>query len=256
MVDLRIAENIEQAEARNAIACAVSHARLRGGKADVRPFSGGFLVSGAPGNAAAVGAGRRGRLSSAEVDVMEGFFKRRGSSGAVHLCPEISGSLYRQLQELSYDQCGEMTVMACSPLRNHCSRPQPEVRVEPVRSATREMWVRTVSEGFGNEVTGSIIANMPGVYCYLAVDDDGQPYGGAAMIRHSRVAILFGDSTLPNARGRGVHKELIRRRILAAQAMDCDLATAMMIPGSISQRNYEKSGFELAYTRVALASAA
>ena len=38
-------ELIEQAEARNAIACADSHARLRGGRAAIVPFNSGFLVS-------------------------------------------------------------------------------------------------------------------------------------------------------------------------------------------------------------------
>ena len=56
----------------------------------------------------------------------------------------------------------------------------------------------------------------------------------------------------PRARGRGVHKELIRSRLLTAKALDCDLATALTVPGSISQRNYERSGFQVAYTRLAI----
>jgi hypothetical protein len=38
---------------------------------------------------------------------------------------------------------------------------------------------------------------------------------------------------------------------VAARA-GCDLATADTEPGSASQRNYEKCGFRLAYTKVTL----
>src|SRR4051794_9217482 len=75
MVDLRLAEMVEQAEARNEIACAASRAKIKGVKAEVIPFSSGFLVSGTPGVASAVGAGPRGRLSPAEVREMEAFFE-------------------------------------------------------------------------------------------------------------------------------------------------------------------------------------
>ena len=37
-----------------------------------------------------------------------------------------------------------------------------------------------------------------------------------------------------------------------ALAQGCDLATASTLPGSGSQRNYERLGFEVVYTRVTL----
>ena len=35
-------------------------------------------------------------------------------------------------------------------------------------------------------------------------------------------------------------------------AEGCDLATAATLPGSVSQRNYERHGFRVAYTRATL----
>jgi hypothetical protein len=32
----------------------------------------------------------------------------------------------------------------------------------------------------------------------------------------------------------------------------CDLATASTLPGSVSQRNYERNGFHVAYTKAVL----
>ncbi len=63
---------------------------------------------------------------------------------------------------------------------------------------------------------------------------------------------LFADSTLPGHRRAGLHCELIAARLNEALARGCDLATASTLPGSGSQRNYERMGFEVAYTKVTL----
>jgi GNAT superfamily N-acetyltransferase len=256
-------ELIEQAEARNAIACAKSHARLKGRRASVLPFNSGYLVSPASGAASAVGAGRRGRLSRAEVAAMEQFFRSHSAAGLIPLCPRTTSELHRQLHELGYRGCDLMSVMACVPGRTKTVPHKRDVVIEPIRVGTRSLWERTVSAGFEDvdqvddkhAISGRIIASIPDVFCYLARCPSGEPLGGGAMIRHGRVAIFFGDSTLPNARGRGVQKELIRARLLTAKAIDCDLVTALTVPESISQHNYERSGFQVAYTRLALAAA-
>jgi hypothetical protein len=195
---------------------------------------------------------------------MEEFFDSHSAAGSVPLCPRTSAELHRQLHELGYRGCDLMSVMACVPGRTKALPHRRDLVIEPVRIGTRPVWERIVSAGFegvddvdaSHATCGKLIASIPEVFCYLARCRSGEPLGGGAMIRHGRVAIFFGDSTLPRARGRGVQKELIRRRLLAAKALDCDLATAQTIPGSISQHNYERSGFDVAYTRLALAAVA
>ncbi len=46
--------------------------------------------------------------------------------------------------------------------------------------------------------------------------------------------------------------ELIAARLIEALARGCDLATASTASGSASQRNYERMGFTVAYTKVTL----
>jgi hypothetical protein len=48
---------------------------------------------------------------------------------------------------------------------------------------------------------------------------------------------------------------LIRQRLEAAAAQGCDLATASVLPGSVSHRNYERAGFQLVYARVMVSRA-
>ena len=66
------------------------------------------------------------------------------------------------------------------------------------------------------------------------------------------LATLFADSTIARHRRSGLHRELIAARLNEALVQGCDLATASTLPGSGSQRNYERMGFEVVYTRVTL----
>ncbi|HEU5100722.1 MAG TPA: GNAT family N-acetyltransferase, partial [Roseiflexaceae bacterium] len=79
---------------------------------------------------------------------------------------------------------------------------------------------------------------------------DGQPAGGGGMYVHERVAELGGASTRPAFRRRGVQRALIDARLRAAYEQGCDLAMVITSPGTDSQRNVERAGFRLAYTKV------
>jgi hypothetical protein len=66
------------------------------------------------------------------------------------------------------------------------------------------------------------------------------------------LATLFADGTIAAFRRVGLHRELITARLNEAIAQGCDLATASTLPGSGSQRNYERLGFEVVYTKITL----
>ena len=78
---------------------------------------------------------------------------------------------------------------------------------------------------------------------------DGESAGGATLFIHDGVAGLLGAATLPQHRRRGVQVSLMRARLAAALAAGCDLAYTITAPGSGSQRNAERAGFRVAYTR-------
>lgn len=66
------------------------------------------------------------------------------------------------------------------------------------------------------------------------------------------VALLCGSSTLPAHRRRGVQTTLLATRLAEAAAVGCDLAVVTTLPGSRSQHNVQRHGFELLYTRAIL----
>jgi hypothetical protein len=87
--------------------------------------------------------------------------------------------------------------------------------------------------------------------CWLAWHD-GEPAGAATLAIHDGVAGLFGASTRVPHRNLGVQHGIIAARLAAAVGAGCDLAAVDTEPGSDSQRNVERLGFRLGYTKVTM----
>jgi hypothetical protein len=94
-----------------------------------------------------------------------------------------------------------------------------------------------------------LFAFGPKTECYLA-RVDGKIAGGGTLALHDGVAGLFGASTLPVARKRGVQTALLQRRLARASQAGSDLAVSIAQPGSTSQRNIVQQGFRVLYTRI------
>ena len=62
-------------------------------------------------------------------------------------------------------------------------------------------------------------------------------------------ALLAGASTVPEGRRNGAQLALLDTRLHTAASQGCNLAMMVAAPGSASQRNAERNGFRVAYTR-------
>jgi ribosomal protein S18 acetylase RimI-like enzyme len=81
----------------------------------------------------------------------------------------------------------------------------------------------------------------------------GQQVAGVATVRFDGgLAQLCGAATLPAFRRRGVQTALLRRRLADAYEAGCELALLTTQPGSKSQENGHRQGFELLYSRALL----
>ena len=81
---------------------------------------------------------------------------------------------------------------------------------------------------------------------------EGRTAGGASLFLHDQTAMLCGAATLPACRRRGVQSALLHERLAQARAAGCDLAVVTTQPGSKSQENVQRAGFELIYSRAVL----
>jgi hypothetical protein len=255
-----LARRLEAAEARNDVACAHAHQQLN-------PATGATVLEVAAGFAIFVGAesplthalglGMRGPVSAEELASMEDFFRERGAAVTVDLCPLADASLVELLAHRGY-RIAEFNNVLVRALAGVDLAP-PEICVRPAHDGEELLWANTVGRGFleKNELTGEemdvgrSIWHMPEACCYLA-SREGPPGAAGAMTHHSGLAILFADSAMLGHRGAGLQSALIRRRLRDAVEAGCDLAAACTAPGSISQRNYERAGFQVAYTKTVL----
>ena len=74
------------------------------------------------------------------------------------------------------------------------------------------------------------------------------PAGGGATYVVGDIVGIFGTTTRPAFRRRGV-QEAIVRQVLADAPAHAGLAIATTAPGSSSQRTFERLGFQVLYTR-------
>lgn len=207
----------------------------------------------------AVGVGLNGPVGEARVLDIETFFRARGARVKFELCPLADPELVAILGKRGY-RVTEFNNVLVRRLQEYEAAVTPRTR--RTGAEERDLWSRTVGLGFfeSEELSedemeiGRAIARMPGAVCYLGATEAGEAAAAAAVAAFGGVANLFADSTIARFRRSGLHRELIAARLNEAVAMRCDVATASTLPGSGSQRNYERMGFQVAYTRVTMTS--
>ena len=74
--------------------------------------------------------------------------------------------------------------------------------------------------------------------------------GTGLVIPEHKVFALCGAGTLSEFRGRGLQTALLRARMAAAVAAGCEYAVVVTQGGTTSQRNAERLGFRVAYSKV------
>jgi GNAT superfamily N-acetyltransferase len=189
--------------------------------------------------------------------VIEAFYRERGAPVFHEVSPMADAALLAQLVERGYQPI-EFT----SVLYRSIAVPEPfsvsrsEVAVRLAGAGDEELFARTAAAGwsefgFGDFMleTGRLYANTEGLRLFL-VELDGQAIATGALSLCEGVAHLAGASTIPEGRRRGAQLALLEARLQYAASHGCDLALMGALPGSSSQRNAERHGFRIAYTRV------
>ncbi len=261
-VDLHLARRFEMAEAQACRACAKSlHQQHPDFPVAVQEIAGSFAVFAGVDSPVtqAIGVGLHGEVSDSDLDRLRDFFHSRGAAAAVELCPLVPLSLYERFAKRAY-QLLEVSDVLFRKLTEFGDQAQAlpcDVNIRRAAVDESKLWTETVAQGFAehNPVTQSILDVMegffPAAHCFLALVD-GTVAGGAALSVREGVCGLFGASTLPKFRGRGVQSALVKARLESAVAQGCDVAVSIAQPGSVSHRNIERQGFRIAYTRTKL----
>ncbi len=264
LLDLELARRIELVEARSAVEAAMMLEQMRPESgAAVEAIAGGFAVYCGANSpiTQAVGLGLNGAVSEEEFDKLEAFYKSRQEPVRVETCPLADASLIEQFGKRGYRVTEFSNVMARPISQNDSATdgpaPAPGTTIERAGREQIDLWTLTVAQGFSENApvpqelfeVMKMFAQTPGAECYLA-RVDGKIAGGGTLAVRDGVAGLFGASTLPEFRKRGVQTVLLHARLARAAETGCDLAACIALPGSISQRNITRQGFLTLYTRV------
>lgn len=230
-----------------------------------------FTEVGSPFNKG-VGFGFGGVPPSQIFDALEGEFRRRGAPLQFEISNLADPAFARTLTQRGYALVGFENVLglAITPaVVQRFSMLTTDVDVAPARPEESAAWLDTVATGFlhpdvfdgpGSHETISReslervfqdVTACSGFEQYLA-RRQGTIAGGASFRIHEGVAQLAGAATLPDHRRRGVQSALLAHRLCEAGRRGCDIAVVTTQPGSKSQENVQRAGFEVLYTRAVL----
>jgi hypothetical protein len=130
------------------------------------------------------------------------------------------------------------------------------MRTRIVGEAERDLWAKTSADGWREftEVASMlsglarVVASTEGTSPFL-VELDGQAIATGALAICDGVALFAGASTVPEYRRGGAQQAVLECRFAYAVEQGCHFAMIVTAPGSASQRNAERAGFRVAYTR-------
>jgi GNAT superfamily N-acetyltransferase len=151
---------------------------------------------------------------------------------------EISNVLYRPVEKAALKEHGNIRVRITGP-------------------EEAQLWSDISARGWTHEhpefldflqQTVAIASRREQSLCFLA-ELDGTPGAAGALCIHDGVALFAGSATVPEMRRRGLQAALLEERMRYAFDGGCDLAMMVAEAGSKSQRNAERQGFRIAYTR-------
>lgn len=261
-VDVGLSRRLERAEA-HANACFVE------ARAELRPASGAAWVRIAGASAMfdgvgspltqTFGLGLFEDVTPETLSKIEAFFHERGADVLHEVSPLAAPSLLPLLSGRAYQPL-EFTSVMFRPLGNAPASRLPASGPLTVRLASsdeHQSWADTSAKGwseFPEAVAfmadlGTLVVSARDVTPFFA-ELGGRPIATASLSLSGGVALMAGASTIPEGRKKGAQLALLEARLQYAADRGCDLAMMCAQPGSASQRNAERHGFRIAYTRV------
>jgi GNAT superfamily N-acetyltransferase len=268
--DTALAGRIERAEAQLIVEASEGARRMADAAGFVIPIAGGvasFAREDSPFNKVA-GLGFAGMPSPAALGEIERAFAARGAPVQIELAHLADPAIGALLTGRGYRLVSYENVLGLALTGEPAQVTPAGIEVRPSGDDELETWLEVVvdadlhpdtqgvpsHEEFPREVlTGAErdLVTAAGVVRYAAWRD-GVIAGGASFHIAEGIAQFTGAATAPAHRRRGIQTALLSARLADAAAVGCDIAVVTTQPGSKSQQNVQRRGFDLLYTRAVL----
>ncbi|MBX3267638.1 MAG: hypothetical protein KF831_13140 [Acidobacteria bacterium] len=261
--DLELAQRLERTEARANSDFVKTRARLEpeSGAAWIEVGGAYAMFDGAESPLTQTfGLGIFEEATREHLDELETFFEDRESPVFHEVSPMADPSILTLLGERGYRPI-ELTTMLYRELGSEIAEGRsraPELTTRGISDDEADLWAQTSASGWATEHEGladfmlnfgRISARCDGAFPYLA-ELAGRPIATGMLFIYGEMCILAGASTIPEGRNRGAQNALLTDRLRFAAFRGCKLAMMGAAPGSQSQKNAQKNGFRVAYTRI------
>jgi len=253
--DLELARRLERAEG----SAGASFIEARGGDAAWTTIAGAYAMFDGVRSplTQTFGLGMFEPTTEPDLAQLEEFFQTRVAPVSHEVCPLAGVALLQLLAGRGYLPVELSNVL----FLNLAGQPLDPVlnaalTIRVASAHERDAYANAAAEGWQQATeVADLIADLGRVmfsaagYTGFLVENCGRIIATAGLVIHDRVALLAGASTVSDARGQGAQRAVLTARLRHASASGCDLAMIVTEPGSASQRNAERHGFRVAYTR-------
>jgi GNAT superfamily N-acetyltransferase len=207
----------------------------------------------------ATGIGLDQAISAEDVNRIEAFYRERKTPSQVDLTPLHGPEVFEMFKERGYS-IAELNNVLFRKLERGEKFPDPPGncairRGFPAEAEATGAIVESAffPDGAPEQYRGLItpLYQMENALAFVATVD-GKPVacGTGLVIPEHKIFALAGAGTLAEYRGRGLQTALLRARMAAAIEAGCEYAAVVTQGGTISQRNAERVGFHVAYSKV------
>jgi hypothetical protein len=207
----------------------------------------------------ATGAGLDRPFTAEDLDRVEAFYRAHKAPSQVDLCPLHEPTVFEMCKERGYGIAELNNVLyrrldakeefPAAPAGCEIRRSLPEEAAEASAIVERAFFPEGAPEAYAGLLYP--IYQMEGGLAFRAtVDGKMAACGAGLVIPQHRIFALCGAGTLAEFRGRGLQTALLRVRMAAAAKAGCEYAVVVTQGGSASQRNCERLGFRVAYSKV------
>jgi GNAT superfamily N-acetyltransferase len=189
-----------------------------------------------------------------EIQIIEDFYQTLNHTRVdIELCPFVGNELALFLSQRGY----KITELNNVSLLNLGSYKPVEPAIEPFKLHIVEFtqikeWARNIALGFDYpEAEDQFVqyAQAKGAKAF-AISDQDKIISGGTIALHGAFCDLAVTSTLPLYRNKGLQKKLLQARLNFAKKQGLSWALVTTEPGTISDVNVQKVGFQCAYTRI------
>jgi ribosomal protein S18 acetylase RimI-like enzyme len=261
-VDKALARRFESAEEMPQVLYAQMFQKTRPEmSAATEEICGGHMVFaglGSPiGRATAVGLDRP--FTAVDLNRVEQFYRAHKAPSQLDVCPMHEPAVFEMLKERGYG-IAELNNVLYRKLDGDEKFPPPPAGCEirgslPEEAETAGAIVESAffPDGAPEAYRGLIAPfyQMEGALAFVAsVTGKLVACGTGLVIPEHRIFALCGAGTLAEFRGRGLQTALLQARMAAAVQAGCEYAVVVTQGGTTSQRNAERLGFRVAYSKV------